>query len=310
MKKYFMMLLSIMFVATMSVGFVSCGDDDEEVVPKDEKTISDDTSSSSNSNPSEDSESETTLSPEEQKFVGYWYIRVGANEHYFLFLPDGKAVRSEQRYGEWQYTHGEWQYNPQTKLLATTIDMWQFEVTAVFDNAWTGVTVNTGRAVNASRAEDKDYLERLLKIIDFSQSNGTSPIIYESSGKSKMYFFSWNDVSLDTRYTWNFDPLDSDPHEGHYEKIVVNNNKISVDVVIVLYYHYSDTKKYWIHKRSITLSLNSESPTLTIKRNGQALYQEYEYYELKNERSYTDNSIEYVHGGFMKEGTYQGKWKK
>lgn len=30
MKKYFLTLLSIMFVAATSVGFVSCGDDDEE----------------------------------------------------------------------------------------------------------------------------------------------------------------------------------------------------------------------------------------------------------------------------------------
>lgn len=33
MKKYFWMLLSFVFVATMSVGFVSCGDDDDEVSP-------------------------------------------------------------------------------------------------------------------------------------------------------------------------------------------------------------------------------------------------------------------------------------
>jgi|GEM_PF-6712915 len=310
MKKNIFKWLYIFVMAVVCVGFASCGDDDEEVVPKDEKTNSDGTDSSSDSNPSEDGESETTLSPEEQKFVGYWYIRVGANEHYFLFLPDGKAVRSEQRYGEWQYTHGEWQYNPQTKLLATTIDMWQFEVTAIFDNSWTGVTVNTGRAVNASKAEDKEYLGLLLKRIDFSLSNGASPIIYEKSDKSKFYFFEdggcLDGILLETFYDWD---NNSNPLEGHYEKIIVNNNKISADVVIVIRYRYSFTKKYWIHKRSITLSLNSESPTLTIKRNGQALYQEYEYYELKNERSYTDNTIEHVHGGFMKEGTYQGKWK-
>lgn len=31
MKKYFLMLLSMMFAATMCVGFVSCGDDDEDI---------------------------------------------------------------------------------------------------------------------------------------------------------------------------------------------------------------------------------------------------------------------------------------
>lgn len=33
MRKYFVMLLSLIFLATTSVGFVSCGDDDDEVVP-------------------------------------------------------------------------------------------------------------------------------------------------------------------------------------------------------------------------------------------------------------------------------------
>lgn len=201
MKKSFLMLLSFMFVATMSVMFISCGDDDDDILTNHD--------SQENKNDSEENSSggtqTSTLSEEEKKFVGCWSVMSGANSHCFIFYPNGKAAKYKGMYGS---EHGDWKYLSESKLLSTTIGLWQFDVNAIFDSAWTGTTRNTGRSVKADKLTgdygDRDFFAALLYGLTYTTDESPDENVYMRWTDGDISNISITDekMSGQVKYSW------------------------------------------------------------------------------------------------------------
>ena len=73
-----------------------------------------------------------TQSTEARKFVGIWYSDATSGGEW-TFNSDGTC----EFYYHDKYV-GEWSYNHESKVLATTILNWNWEIYTISDNAWTG----------------------------------------------------------------------------------------------------------------------------------------------------------------------------
>lgn len=137
----------------------------------------------------------TSLGYKAEDFVGYWNMSVAGNSHPFVFLPNGKAWKV---YNQWS---GEWTYNEKTNVLATSIEMWSFDITAVFGNHWTGTTINTGKAVSATKGDDASLIEEYLKMLIWKQEDGTTSKIsngfYDYYLNSEYYYSGILNLILD-----------------------------------------------------------------------------------------------------------------
>ena len=72
-------------------------------------------------------------------FVGTWDMQGGNDTYHCIFYPDGvcKVMRIDKKYG-WEL-EGVWTYNPQTMMLATTVEDYSWMVTVVGEDAWAGI---------------------------------------------------------------------------------------------------------------------------------------------------------------------------
>lgn len=195
---------TLFFALCLTVTLASCSDD------QDNNEIKNDTENSGNGNADE-------LTEEGKKFVGLWGVSLGTNGHTFLFLPNGKACRDNK-------TFGLWSYDETSKVLATTIDMWQFQITAVFENNWVGYTINTGRGANASRGSDGDFLEYYLNMLSWNSTDSLMQYRDPFDANTNYYSIStisYSDVVIDgSTITANFSysySWDHWPHVGSGE---------------------------------------------------------------------------------------------
>lgn len=243
-------LLYLLIFAFMQMCFTACGGDDEE----------------GTTNNVDNNESSISLSGEERMFVGYWNLSVGANFHNFVFFPNGKAVRDGSAYGKWQYSKD-------TKILATNIEMWQFQINAIFDDSWTGVTVNTSRGVNATKCKDDLYLKSYIKIVNFSQ--------WEDGKLYDPFELKEGDSGGSTNFGWT-----KSAQEITFNDIKISDTKITATAEVSWFYRSLSRNEDYSFLRSININNPfSNNPTLEIKN-------------LDNK-----NNSE------LKEGTYNGVWK-
>lgn len=157
-------MLALAAILASTLVYTSCGTDDlEENIP--------------NNGNSKDDEIDTSLSTNAKKFVGLWYVGVGSNSHDFIFLPNGRAMRDYK-------IMGKWTYNSDEQLLVTNIDMWSFNISAIFDDSWVGTAINTGRAASARKCSDIDYISAYLKMLSWKDKNGSDPFDYEYTEKT------------------------------------------------------------------------------------------------------------------------------
>lgn len=155
----------------------------------------------------------TTLS----KFVGFWLTnRDNVN---FLFFPDETAVQFNDTYYEYKNGHGvvakgKWQYNEELNLLATTLGNWQINITAIFEDEWTGVSV--GGTVISAEKRNEDYIWDIIygyeitHVSQWEDSEGntpghslTDPYYDVSYSKDKLRYSNIqinNDISYDFGY--------------------------------------------------------------------------------------------------------------
>ncbi len=94
------------------------------------------------------------LSEEARKFVGCW-------DEGWIFYPDGTCCRIDYDGYVVNRKTGEWKYDDVTKLLATTIENYQYTITLVTDNAWSGVSLGGNGAVSYHKY-DAGYACELL----------------------------------------------------------------------------------------------------------------------------------------------------
>lgn len=135
------------------------------------------------------------LSEDEKKFVGLWHVSAGGYGHTFIFLPNGKACRDDKAFGLWAY-------DSTSKVLATTIDMWQFKISAIFEDNWVGQTVNTERGANASRGTESEYFKSYTNMVVWTSTDSLryykDP--FKNEANSNNYFISeieYSDITIE-----------------------------------------------------------------------------------------------------------------
>ena len=140
-----------------AIALGSCGGDDKE---------NDDPDAPENSESPETPDTPGTNLPEgSAAFVGYWVNNGSqAEASAFLFRSDGTG-RMENR---GSFVGGDWSFDSETSVLTTTmssssIDDWQFKVTSMTDNEWTGVYRTFGERTYW-RGSNLNYARLLLPL--------------------------------------------------------------------------------------------------------------------------------------------------
>lgn len=122
----------------LSFSFFACSNDDSE----------------DSKNPNTDKGPLSQLSEEAKKFVGCW------NEGW-IFYPDETCCRIDYSGYEVYREMGEWKYNDATKILVTTINNYQYTITLITDQAWSGISLG-GNGVVSYHKYDAGYAGELL----------------------------------------------------------------------------------------------------------------------------------------------------
>ncbi len=115
-------------------------------------------------NGSIDDEPEVELSPEEAKLVGYWLNHGSSARYPNLFLEENGVCYVIV---EDLIKSGNWTYDETTKILATSVDSWQFNVTLLNDETWAASYVEGDKVFNQSfeRASNYSSFEFLVHFI-------------------------------------------------------------------------------------------------------------------------------------------------
>ncbi|MFR3330073.1 MAG: hypothetical protein ACLTSL_07925 [Odoribacter splanchnicus] len=175
----------LLFLFTMLVFVMACGDDNDN--------------DNSDSTPGVEPESPEDNLPEASKtFVGLW-INQGNKGGNFLFFGDGVCwMMLLDTYGTHNYYHtdGYWTYDASTKILATTTNQWQWQVTLSNTEAWTGLSLGSGTAQTFKK--EKDQLE-FMKVILYNS-------FWEETSDSTLTVLSYDIFHSHSKekYTSNF----------------------------------------------------------------------------------------------------------
>lgn len=127
MSNKFIFLLSFALLACNPFMLSSCGDDNEE--------------------------SSSTIVEDDNKaklFIGEWYSGE-AGGGTWIFYEDGKCFHKSPMGFE---STGYWSYDSETKILATTVDSWNFSISVISDKFWTGTHLaGSGKTYTFGRVE-------------------------------------------------------------------------------------------------------------------------------------------------------------
>ena len=148
-----------------------------------------------------------------------------------------------------QTNRGHWQFNKVTSVLATDIDLWQFQVTAIFEKSWTGTTINTGRGANASKRDDNIYVKELLNCISFKQTDNNDPFYLTPARDSGGTYFTtyysahtiqFSDITLNddkitatARVLWDISGYNKDLRYHFYRKVTFKNPYSDKPIVVI-----------------------------------------------------------------------------
>jgi hypothetical protein len=150
-----------MMVIFVSIGFVSCVKKPDEI--QEDKPLT-----------------------ESQKFVGYWDGK--DYDEKWVFYPDGRCCYIEV-YGmgyDVKRTNGTWSYNETTKILSTTVQSYQFLMTSISDNAWTGVVIGSGSSISRTR-DNVGYARELIIDKRWKGTNGSISVSASSQYSGSTY---------------------------------------------------------------------------------------------------------------------------
>ena len=146
--KDFTKLITLLLTMFMSVSFAACSSDDDL---------------------NEEPESpEDNLPQEARAFVGYWWNKMDGDN--FLFFGDGtcwlipKEYRRNDQFnaGVCHTSEGYWTYDVSTKILATNIENYQWQVTLSNSEVWTGTSLYDGKIYNFEIEDDFEYMKIIL----------------------------------------------------------------------------------------------------------------------------------------------------
>lgn len=90
------------------------------------------------------------------EFVGEWEGDMGD----FMFFNDGNAKQISKNN---KVTFGKWTFDKETRILATTVNDWQFRITLSSNDSWAGANLAGTQTYSFDRKdEDEDYFYDLL----------------------------------------------------------------------------------------------------------------------------------------------------
>lgn len=123
--------------------------------------------------------------PPSSPFTGYWDIKLDKGTAKMFFYDDGKLQHNGREY--------TWKYDKTTRLLSTTDNDYQWEVTLTDTTAWAGVALwgNKGSVTNY-RADPKLTAAHILTnrkweyndtIWKFKYNSGVLKLVYESGDR-------------------------------------------------------------------------------------------------------------------------------
>lgn len=142
--------MTLMMVSMLSIGFISCGGDDDEAPGGNEQVES----------------PEDNLPESSKGFVGYWRNSqdnlVTSND--FVFFGDGSCDRYNTYNGRF-LDGGYWTFNDITKILATTVGEWQWEVTLSNSETWAGLSLGSAKTQTFKRDDSRYALAYLRNTV-------------------------------------------------------------------------------------------------------------------------------------------------
>lgn len=167
MEKFYSKLRVVVRVITICLAmavFTSCGEDEPSPNPDNQEQTNNPSSGGEQNNPDNSGGTQggesplnkygTDMSGEELAFVGCWWDVLGVSCYLF---PDGKAgmcrgTNRDSMKGE------EWLYDSDNKFLTTTYisesphKSYQFYITGIFEDSWTGIRVGDSAGCSATRS--------------------------------------------------------------------------------------------------------------------------------------------------------------
>jgi hypothetical protein len=119
---------------------------------------------------------EDNLPTETKMFVGYWMNETNTTKGgNFIFFSDGNCFMYPLN--EDGRVDGYWTYDSSTKILATTTNLWQWQVTLSNSDAWAGVSLGSSSVQTFKKNNDKKaFFEKLLENSSWISSNDSVSI--------------------------------------------------------------------------------------------------------------------------------------
>lgn len=154
-------------------------------------------------------------------FVGYWERSTSSNWwwYYYIFRPDGTCTYyAYNGYNESSDTpvDGVWNYDPETKILATTMEGHQWQVTISADNEWSGIALwLESESHTFTRLSDADMIKYIVPGQWVSDDKDTITFktydeIRDSGHTGNVYSSSESQYGTITYNYWRYGENDND----------------------------------------------------------------------------------------------------
>lgn len=157
--------------------FTACGSDDDS--PAQEGNNQENQNQQGNGNQTEGDE----ISASAKLFVGKWDRESGYNYPYnWYFFADGTCIGS---FAGGSHPDGNWNYDSDTKILATTVNGWQYTITLSTQDAWGGISLgSTPHSIAFTKPADQSqfYYQMLYHYLWTSPEGTTLTFQWSSDG--------------------------------------------------------------------------------------------------------------------------------
>jgi hypothetical protein len=149
------------------------------------------------------------LSEETEPFVGYWKIYQASKGGDFIFFRDGTCwMYPLNASNEDSHDDGYWDFDSETKILATTTNSWQWQVTLSNQFAWAGISL--GNSTIQTFKKDTvvaDYAQKLLAFSNWEEATDSILKLYayetfysNSNTHYSVYYLGYSKIAVGKTY--------------------------------------------------------------------------------------------------------------
>lgn len=140
------------------------------------------------------------ITGEQRLFVGMWDRSSGYNYPYhWVFFADGTCIGS---FSNGSKPDGEWTYDTATKILATTVNGWQYTVTLASENAWAGISLGSKpKSIFFDKSPDwQGFYSNMVTHYNWTASDGTLFRLLSTSDGYRVYEIKKGEDILEQGY--------------------------------------------------------------------------------------------------------------